>query len=270
MSDNETNPETIKEIARMARAAAPVITGLPDGKTGILLPDGYHLEKLQEKHPTPTDIVGRIDLTETASFTQYVNRFKTNDTQLIADMDRTLIKATIDYHKSDGTPAKALPHAYLSIKLSDEWLAWSKINGQFMDQQSFAQFIEENSIDIIDPDGATLLEMVSHLKARKNVEFESGKNLQNGETQFVYREEIKGTAHKGEITIPDKIELLIPILFKGVELEVQAFLRYRIDEARLMFKIDLHRPEHILSDAFDSVLEQISKTVGILPYHGRI
>src|SRR5258708_5154062 len=110
--------------------------------------------------------------------------------------------------------------------------------GQTMTPVNFAQFIEENQIDIRTPPGAKILEVARGLQARRSVHFVSAVRLQTGDQEFTFNETTEGTVGKGKAQVPEEFKLGIPVFFGGVSYEVVARLRYRLDEGKLQLWYD--------------------------------
>ena len=137
-------------------------------------------------------------------------------------------------------------------------------DGKTMKQADFAKFIEDNLPDIAEPNGSDLLIISRSLEAKKKVDFESAVRLDNGETQFTYNEEIKGTAGKGTLEIPEIFVLGIPVFHGGDAYKLEARLRYRINDGQLLMWFDLLRPERLLEDAFNQVIARVKEQLPVM------
>lgn len=84
-----------------------------------------------------------------------------------------------------------------------------------MQQAEFAEFIERNLPDIVEPVGADMLEISRSLQAKKKVSFASGIRLANGQTELTYEEDIQGTAAKGKLQIPEIFKIGIKVIEGG-------------------------------------------------------
>ncbi|MCH1933271.1 YfdQ family protein, partial [Shewanella sp. A25] len=76
--------------------------------------------------------------------------------------------AIVDYHAPDKA-AHGAHVAAMALPYSEEWKAWTAIDGKLMPQREFARFIEENAVDVVAPSGADLLEVVRDLQAVRKV-----------------------------------------------------------------------------------------------------
>lgn len=251
--------------APLAEVGSTIFAVLPEGYTATDL----RAEKFQ---PQPAAIRAKVTLADVASFVGYVNEFKIEgeplaQTTLFAKREDSSVTAILDYH--GDRPSWCSHKAHLTLKASPEWAAWQKLHNRQVPQFEFATFLEDRYVDLIDPDGATMLEMASNLEARASVNFKSAKNLQNGTIALEYVEEIegKGTAG-GHLTIPKKFTIRLPIYYRGEPIELVARLRYKIQDTKLSFTVVFERLDTILDDAFAQVLETIHDGTGLTAFLG--
>lgn len=216
----------------------------------------FDLEKYAD---APARLKESITVTETKSFIDYWQKFANDGSVIKAQLDDRCFIAIFDYHQP-GKPAWGDHRCTLICKLSTEWNTWSGKDGRHMGQVEFAEFIESNAIDIVEPAAATMIEIAMTLQARKKVKFNSGVRLDNGQIQLGYHEIVEGSAGtKGDIKIPDKFKLALRVFQGGEKYSVECHLRYRINDGDLKFFYQIIRPERLLEDAFDQV-KQLVKT----------
>src|ERR1700742_799625 len=112
-------------------------------------------------HADPAFIDQIVNVDQSWSLIDYVNRFKTEDTFIFADVDELQIHAVIDYHAA-GSVKRGLAehHAILCLSHSHEWDTWNAIDGRMYDQNALAHIIDINSDDIASPVAAELAESV--------------------------------------------------------------------------------------------------------------
>ena len=78
---------------------------------------------------------------------------------------------------------------------------------------------------------------------------------------FEYSEETNATSKKGDLELPTKFVLGLPVYFGEPDTEVHAFLRWRLDDGALTLGIQLHRVEHVRQAVFKQiVLDVASRT----------
>lgn len=232
-----------------------------DEQQAVLVPEGFRLEDLEQYHLSPRRIRQQVTVHNATDFGHYVNRFKDSETTVYADLENTRFTAILD-HPGKHAPDWGQHRASYACPHSRSWKTWLGANGKGMRQAEFAKFIEDNLPDVQAPNGSDILLISRTLEAKKKVDFESGVRLDNGEMQITYNEEIKGTAGKGTIEIPETFTLGIPVFEGGDHYELTARLRYRINEGQLVMWFDLLRPERLLEDAFANTLAQIKRDLG--------
>lgn len=266
-TESESKKQTEYEAAFAAGAASCHVFEKGGSAPLVVVPAGYELQNLETYLPAPKQIRQTVNLNDVRSFIGYVNRFKDNSAVFV-DMEKLKAVAVLDYHEPNY-PAWGSHKATLTLKHSAEWQAWKNKDRQTFGQVQFAEFLEDNQIDIVEPDGATVLEAAMHLEAKKTVKFTSGTNLANGAAQLVYEEAIEGKG-RGNIVIPTRFKLGIAIFEGGLPVQIDARLRYRIIDDKLTFTYILERPADLLRTAFNIVVQQIADETGIIPLAGSL
>lgn len=238
-----------------------------DTDEAVIVPEGYRLLDLEEYKARPRKIAKTVRLKDAIDFIRYINRFKNDDSTIYADLDRRRFTAVIDHHGAD-MPNWGQHRATYDCPISGQWKTWVDSDGKAMSQTNFAAFIENNLPDIIEPSSSDILTISRTLEAKKKVDFQSGVRLDNGEVQLTYNEEIKGTAGKGSLDIPETFKLGIPVFEGGERYELEARLRYRLSEGSLVMWFDLLRPARLLEDAFSQTLEKVEAELeGLMVLH---
>lgn len=254
----------IEAINRLARRSVETIE-LPDGGIAIMRPDGVAQAFPPVDKALPSDIHQNVSIFDAASFVAYVNRFKmfdgpedkTEKTTIFSNLERRTIKAVIDYHSS-YRPDRCAHMAYYEVPWSDQWRRWREIDGKAIGQGAFAEFLEENAPDVVEPASAVMLDIVTNLQSKKSVHFESGVRLQDGAQQLVFSESVE-TKGRGSLTIPSRFSIGVPIFQDGDAYKVECLLRYRIQDGAVAFTVKLHRRQFLERTAFEDVTKKISE-----------
>lgn len=244
---------------------------LPGGAQGFIIPEGYELKRVEPLEPELPRIKQRVSMRDLASFTSYINRYKSEATRIFgmtgqqSSSKQALFSAIIDYH-AKGRPEYCAHGVSYAPVYSEQWKRWT--TAAAMTQPEFAEFIEENRKDIVEPVAASLLDIVSKFRAKKTVDFDAVVYQQNGDLTLGYSEK---TEHQGKqgIVVPQTLSLGIPVFFKGEVYSVPVFLRYRLQEARLSFSVKVDRPEYIEQDAFDHLVASITEATETEVYIGQ-
>lgn len=268
-----TEAESIAKLAQKALAASTIKT--EDGREFLILPEGAVAREISDEHSLsvtePRYIKQAITLQTQDSLVDYVNIHKQgNATVLFADIAANTIVAQIDYH----APAEAshIAHrATLMLPFSEEWRTWNEISGKLKEQLEFARFIEENASDIRAPQAADLLEAVRDLQAHRKVSFIKAVRTSSENESFEFQDETKATS-KGDIELPTKFKLGLPVYFGEGETELYAFLRWAIDADKggLKLGIQLHRAEHVRQAVFKQIVLGVASRTECQAVFGKI
>lgn len=212
--------------------------------------------------PAPRRPHGETVVTDTDSFirlTAHLTKLfgEPSATAIFANVDRNSVTAILNHHDWKDHRVR------LSLPFAPEWDLWNGSNNKLLRQQAFAELLQDGRAAIVNPSAADLMEIATTFRAKKNVSFESGVRLDNGDVSFEYTEETKASAGtKGQIAIPEKFELMIPVFLGGTLFPITADLRYRAEAGGLELGYRLDNPEMVLRAAFDTVLAQIGTDLG--------
>lgn len=139
-----------------------------------------------------------------------------------------------------------------------EWQRWAQIDGKLLEQEQFAELVEDMAATIIDPDAATMLEIAQSMQVNRSVQFEQAQRLQDGNVRFGWREDTEASAGAaGNLQIPALIELALTPFRGGQSYRVNAKLRWRIERKQLRIGIKLDRPDLIADAALQSMVDRI-------------
>ncbi len=263
--------ETIRDLAVKA-AGAPSILKAEDGREYLVKPSGFVSENITPDHAAPLllpkAIDQRVTLQDSDALVEYLDRFSGDPSLMFADVAGSAILAAIDYHAKDK--AALVTHtAALQLQYAEEWKTWSGINGKLMPQLEFARFIEENAPDIKAPAAADLLEAVRDLQARRSVNFIKAVRTSSDNESFEYTDSTEART-KGDLELPTKFLLTIPVYFGEPPTEVSAFLRWKLDDGQLGLGIKLHRAEYIRQAAFKTIVTRVVEATGVLAVSGKL
>lgn len=259
----------------------------PDGEVETFDPEAFDLWRARPFYLAASPNVSALE-----SLIDYTNRFKGADSVVFADDDRSSpsIYTVLDYH-AEGAPspsnARHCNHIVsFPVPLSDEWKAWTKLNGQEIAMANFARFLEDHIVDVM-PSGlielseeqqrfvealggmsrvaepAKLLELASGLQVFTKGEVQQAQRLASGEGQLTIRE--SHTDGQGnQLIVPSLFVIAIPVFRNGPRYQVMVRLRYRVTEG-IKFFYELWRSDlvfdHAFNEAVDAVIEQTSLPV---------
>lgn len=260
-------PESIILAATAQQAVEPKKL-TPNTPYALLQADGSLKIEVTE-HESPKPLADHVKATRTVadadSFIAYVARHYDPGTEVYASLSASTVTALIDGPTATD-PDKGRDRAgheehILSLRLekTPSWNAWLSKNGQWLSQVDFAEHLEDNLSDIVEPAAADMLELAQTFQATRGVEFKSSQRLSTGETTIAYAESTDAKAGRsGNLSIPERFKLaLIPFVGGETAYAVNARFRYRLRDGDLALAYKLDRPERVLEDAFKDVLEAI-------------
>jgi uncharacterized protein YfdQ (DUF2303 family) len=257
--DNEL--ETVVRVAK--ESAAP--SQLAPGSIYVVVTDNQirEIDLTGDEHREyPRRKTGSVTVRDAASFQSYWDKHRDESSEIYADRERLTIEAILDAHGGlEMLPGWRQHRVTLALKYSPAFTAWHTNDGREMTQEAFAEFLEDNRLDIFEPAAAEMLEVAQSIQATTKVDFASGFRLTDGQRRISYTENVETRAgQKGELAIPTQITLRVPI-FEGAEVadELMARFRHRINNGRLMLAYKLDRPRDVVTAAFDGVVAQVAE-----------
>lgn len=226
----------------------------------FVVPKDMHIVDLESLYKRTLKAPERIEtdakLSDLESFYAYVKRYETEATTVFIDTKTGKLSAALEYHDRDQ-PSWNMHHAEYLPVTSDEWNAWNDHDGERFSQEEFAEFIELRALEIRDPDASDMFKIATTLRATSEFKFERAIQTSNGSIQSNYREVIDGEAgENGQLEIPHKIKICVPVFERDTHYEIDAFFRYRIRDGKLSLFYQLIRPEVCRKNAIDKIIEK--------------
>lgn len=274
MADQQFSDKAISDLVRLG-ASFGKPNEIPGGNTPfIVIPNDHKVVDLSsyvhnERSLFPIRKKGMVTVLDVGSFCEYYSLFSDENSRAFANEQSASILAILDYHCAGENSARWGSHRInLALRHSEEWSRWKGNDGTRTNQMDFAEFIEDNAPDIVTPDPATMLEVARDLSAKTEADFGSAIRMQNGSVQFKCSEQIKGTFGAGNVEVPERFVIAIPVYVGSERVKITARLRYRINAGKLSFWYDLLRAEAVRRDAFLDVQKSIADTLGIRIING--
>lgn len=273
MSSDTNSTDSIAALAIKA-AGSIVNTTFPDGREMLIHPPGFIVKDVSlpqnVKPPIPTYIRQSVEVQTKDALIAYVDRFKTPDTVIFANIDDDQVVAVIDYHSDSATGASKAAitshRAVLDLGKSTPWSLWNSVDGCMMRQADFAKFVEENSEDIVSPTGAQLLEMVLDLEKSKNIRVvrkmrSAGSDAGEGGNTM----EVNGTE------LPNVFNLRFPVYFGELAVGIKAFTRDALSGDKIItIGFKLARLEMIRQAEFLRISQEIAEATSVPMIAGSI
>lgn len=253
-----TNTETA-DIAALARQGAATETLEPgkvytvlDGDGGLrVLDTDLYAARPRRKNSAPK-------VADPQSFKDYLEKHGIEgETEVTAKEADGWIIAIIDAG-TDLDPGWRDHSVTLQLQASDEWRRWLDRNNKLMRQADFAEFLEDNAKDIVEPSYAEIFEVATSLQVKRGVDFESATRLDNGEIQLGYRETTNTTAgNLGQLSVPQTLVLALRPFKGGEAYRVTASFRYRLNGPELSMGYKLQNIEKIRDEAFATAATEV-------------
>lgn len=231
----------------------------------VVVPTGYNVKSLASLFPTPARRKGKTFLSDAPSFIRFVNEEQLSEaasTRVFGTKSPPQFTAVFnDVGRGDHV-------AMYSCPLSREWGVWTGKNKMSMGQTAFAEFIEDNRLDIIDPSTADMLEVAQNISATTAGKFSSKINRVNGGVEFGFSEDTQATVGEGRLKVPELFKIAIPVLDGGEKWELTARLRYRIKDGNLALYYDLDSLQRTFELAIEGVWQSIEVGTKQTIFHG--
>lgn len=259
MTIDSTAIETIADLARDGHESENLIPGaiyafrLGDKVELVDLTGDVYLDVPRRKR-------GTVQVRDVASFAEYWRKHHDAASEVYADRERRTVTAVLDAHAAD-VPGWGQHRLVLALTYSEALKAWLDRDGKLMDQEHFAEFLDDQRADIREPSAAEMLEIAQTIQGTSKVDWQAGHRLVDGQRRIGYVETNTASAgQKGEIAIPTQITIGVQV-FDGsaVAHALTARFRHRIDGGRLRLMYKLDRPADVVTAAFDGVVAELGE-----------
>lgn len=215
----------------------------------------------------PRHKTGTIAVCDVPSFLAVYSKHASPDAEVFADRSRGTVTAILDaqtgYNK--GFPQWQRHRVVLQLKHTEAFNAWSGVNGRYMSQNTFAEFIEDRRGDIREPTAADVLELAQTFQATTKVDFKSSSILKSGQRQLSYVESIAASAgQRGEMAVPDHLQLAVAV-YEGATVAdaVTARLRFRISDGKLNLAVILDQLTDVVRAAFEGIIAEVQAGIPV-------
>lgn len=268
MTNTDASVQAVTALAQQALAPKQVEPG------GIYLvaTAAGHVERVDLTGPEHTGQIarktGRTVVRDAASFLAYWAKHHDDASEVYADVEQLSVTAVLDAHANDQ--ARFGEHRlHLQLRRTKAWEEWLTLDGKLVDQDRFANFLEDHLPNLVEPDAATMLEIAQSIKASTKGEFQSSSRLQSGERKFSYTEDIKASAGaKGDLTIPEVFQIAVPPFEGATAYTMRARFKYRLGGGQLALGYKLEQPEERARAAFAEILAEIADSITVPVLNG--
>lgn len=247
---------------------------------------------INEYRVRPERPTGMSSHNEIESFCEHANRFKETNSVCFAQRDQLNMLSIYDYHEGYGKAWNMAHRAIFDPKTSRQMQIWVGSHATMMSQGDFANFIENNVLDICAPPTGSqerpsdeiyagvaktlnttiaspskLLELARGISINENAVAKSHVNTDTGAMSLEYT-----TSHADgngkKLSVPGLFLIGIPI-FEGGELyRILVRLRFRLTEGKVKWWYELYQHEKSIDDAFEEIVEKVKEETGLQIYRG--
>lgn len=267
--------ETVQSLIELGRQTSGPQT-VPGGNIPFVYGEDGQIVSLEsyvynDRNARPGRVKQSVTVLDPASFVAYHKLFADEGTRVFADEPGRKVLAVLDYHEASAEavrPRWGSHRVTLHVRESEEWKVWAGMNNKPMTQQGFAEFLEQNAMDITSQSTAAIIEMARDLEATTETDFASGLRMANGQTKLRWTETVKARVGSSEVTLPDQFGIGIPVFVGGAAQPVNCLLRFRVKDGKLTFWYTMVRPESVLRTAFLAARDEIASELGVQVLNG--
>jgi len=296
------NGDAIRAVERLAKEAAGGLiaaeikppagaVGLPEA-VPVLFKAGANPElvsvagELAKWRTAPECRQGQAVVTTLSSFIALAVRHKDAHSAIFA---RTLwpdpaLTAVIDYHQTDGAARYGKHRVHYAFPLTEEFKRWVASENKPMSQKEFAEFIEDNIMDLsvaMEAEAKTyedqfrtkfavptdLIALSRGLEVNVGASIKNQVRLQSGEMSVRF-----DTTHTGAdgqpLVIPGLFMLSLRAFIDGSEVRIPARLRYRPKDGGVVWFYQLYKWQDALRDRVVADAAVAQQQTGLPLYEG--
>lgn len=277
---------TLATVTLDSPGLPPQFSILIDRKSGMAKSIKPLIEEFRER---PARKSGTAQTFTLESFVDLTNRHKTGDSVIFADTDwrEPALTSVIDYHHngSGAEPDNGKHRIHYAFPLTEEWSAWMRQDGQFMDQKDFAQWIEDHQPELATPLGPEISaleqtfklsvaapnQMVAlsrGLQVHVESRVKNSTTLQTGEGELLFEEEHRDAAGN-KLSVPGLFILAIPPFFMGEPVRMPVRLRYRVVGGAVKWMFKIYRPDVYITAQIEADLAKAAEQTGLPHFRGK-
>lgn len=219
---------------------------------------------------------GVVHVHDAESFIGYLAKHGLAASEVWADSARSGLVGVINAHAEadnfldEGLAGHADHRVNLELLHSDEWKIWTASDKKWMNQADFAEHLEDNAINVVDPDAATMLEIAQSFQATRSADFKAGVRTSSGLVTLRFEEtESARAGESGDLEIPTTFTVFLAPFVGADPVEVTARFRYRINGGNLFLSYALLNPGDISRGVFTTIVERVRASVPQPVYSGR-
>lgn len=283
-----TEAGTIAELARdAAKVDVHTIDVTADGSRpierrvygrdtdgGLTLVDTIDIAEAQRAHAQagPDRLAGTVHVHTPDTLVAYAARHLHADTTTLwGDVENARLTVIFNDHgdQTEDNPGWGDHRAVLDLKASPEWQAWVRLNEKGMSQEELAEFLEEHLLEVVDPDGSTLLEVTRTFQATTGATFRRAQSLHSGQVQITWQEEGEAKAGaSGQLEVPREFTIRVRPFVGSPPVDVRGMFRYRVSSGSLQLGFRLLNLDEHRRAAVEDILEGVAEDLTLQAFEG--
>jgi uncharacterized protein YfdQ (DUF2303 family) len=251
----------VAALSEAAMSPQPISIALEHGNLpAIAVSERVQLHSLAHLLPRPLRTTGTTHLLTLQDLHAFLAKQggPKEQTVIYANRKDLSVTAILNHNSRSTGPGWGDYRAKVTLTKSRQLTVWQGKNGQKMNQEAFALFLEEHIEDIRDPAGADVLTFAETLEATRTEVFKSSIVTATGEQRMAYSSERQGEQSSQLIT---KITLGIPLFDGGEPYAVEVKISHRVTDGKLTFWFDLRHIDYLLDSAWKEQVTFLMQTV---------
>lgn len=237
----------------------------------LVVPHAAELMSLERHMESPIAHSGNACMSRVESFIDYVNDFKTEHSRLyIIEGSSGLpqMRCIFDDREKD-VPSWSAFSVVFDPKYSRQLEAWSSWNGNWKRPDNFAKFLNTNRLDVVDPEAATLIEIIRDIRGTANVEFKEAVDEHTGAKNHAYAEKVTLKGGKNEVTVPTGFNIAIPIYERQRKrIRINCHLSAMVEDGKVMFCYEMDQFEEIRDVVIDELVTDVVAKTQVNAFYG--
>lgn len=270
MSDKETTQLHLATdtLVGLGKQTVQIITKTDENgldRPFAVVPQGHTINALDKFLPPLEEAAQTFAKPE--AFISYVERFKRPETVVFNSLKSGVISAIFDYH-ANGKGGAQKHTARYSPERSTEFTAWKRIiDGGFINQTAFAEFLDEYGHTVTTPSEAEIKDIVENINATMDAEAKSVQRTRDGSGGFSYQVKmtLKGGS-SGELDLPTEIVLSLPIYTGGQSVDIRLKVQIRVGGEGIRFRFIAPKLEDLIREYNAKAVETVAQMIGTTIY----
>lgn len=265
----------LERVEKTAQAAVEPKVLAERELVAFVVPEGARLEtvdltdKLKRYQETPKRAVGTHHASTVKSFINVTHRHAGPCLSVWVHPTSGAVTSVLNDHDDGQAPGWGDHRVELKLLVTEEWQRWKALDGRLVEQQAFAEHIQDGLTEIADPPAAELLEVVSTMQGNTGVTWGSSVSLRDGAVQMTYIENPDASAGRnGALAIPQDFTLIMAPFIGEEPITISATLRWRVRNGALTIGYKLEQPDRVIREVLEKIAARLDEEFPGLVYTG--